>query len=116
MKERKKKPVLERIKDIYPIVGILVMFLIDFHACLDLNDVDLLDAFIDKYKDSDIDHVAQFANGLITDYDAVKNCLLYPNISNGPIEGINSRTKYIHRRSGGRASVELLSAFRVLAS
>jgi len=92
------------------------LFLIDFHACLDKNDAVLLDAFIDKYKDSEIAAVAQFANGLTNDYDAVKNCLLYPHISNGPIEGINSRTKYIHRRGGGRAGIELLNAYRVLAS
>jgi len=83
---------------------------------LDMNDVAALDSFIIKYRDSSIDTVAQFAKGLIKDYDAVKNCLLYPHISNGPIEGINSRTKCIHRRGGGKASVELLCAFRVLAS
>ena len=92
------------------------MFLIDFHAFLDKNDVSLLDAFIDKYSGSELIHVAQFASGLVKDYDAVKNCLLYPHISNGPIEGINSRTKYIHRRGGGRAGIELLNAYRVLAS
>ena len=92
------------------------MLLVDFHACLDKNDVVLLDAFIDKYKDSNIASVAQFANGLAKDYDAVRNCLLYPHISNGPIEGINSRTKYIHRRGGGRAGIELLNAYLVLAS
>ena len=94
----------------------MVVFLIEFHTCLDMNDVTLLDNFINKYKDNKIDSVAQFVNGLIKDYDAVKNCLLYPSISNGPIEGINSRTKYIHRRGGGRASIELLNAYRVLAS
>ena len=92
------------------------MFLIDFRVCLDNNDVVSLDAFIEKYKGSEIASVAQFAKGLAKDYDAVKNCLLYPHISNGPIEGINSRTKYIHRRGGGRASIELLNAYRVLAS
>jgi transposase len=87
----------------------------DFHIWLDLNDVAELERFIFKYRDSDINAVAQFVNGLIKDYEAVRNCLLYPNISNGPVEGINSRTKYVHRRGGGRASVELLCAFRVLA-
>jgi len=86
----------------------------DFHSFLDENDVTLLDKFIIKYKGNEIDSVSQFINGLIKDYDAVKNCLLYPHISNGPIEGINSRTKYIHRRGGGRASIELLNAYRVL--
>jgi transposase len=115
-KTKKKTIDMQRIKDTYQIVAILVKFLIDFHTWLDLNDEVALKSFIDSYKNSEIDAVAQFVNGLIKDYDAVKNCLLYPNISNGPVEGINSRTKYVHRRGGGRASVELLCAFRVLAS
>jgi transposase len=53
----------------------------------------MLDSFIEKYKGSDISAIEQFVNGLVKDYSAVKNCLLYPHISNGPIEGINSRTK-----------------------
>ena len=81
-----------------------------------MNDLPGLDNFIDRYKDNEIDAISQFINGLVKDYDAVKNCLLYSHISNGPIEGINSRTKAVHRRGGGRASVELLCAFRVLAS
>jgi transposase len=97
-------------------VAILVAFLVDFHAWLDMNDETALGDFVIKYRDSEIDAIAQFVNGLVKDYDAVRNCLLYPHISNGPVEGINSRTKYIHRRGGGRASVELLCAFRVLAS
>ena len=97
-------------------VGKLLLFLIDFQTCLDFNDIALLDSFIAKYKDNKIDAVAQFVNGLVKDYEAVKNCLLYQSISNGPVEGINSRTKFIHRRGGGRASVELLNAYRVLAS
>jgi transposase len=113
-KIKQKKTVYERIKDTFPIVGALVAFLIDFHAFLDKNDEAMLDSFIDRYKDNGIDAVSQFVNGLIKDYDAVKNCLLYPSISNGPVEGVNSRTKFIHRRSGGRASSELLNAYRVL--
>jgi transposase len=111
-----KKTAYEKIKDNYPIIYILLMFLTDFHAYMDKNDVMLLDGFISKYKNSEIAAIAQFANGLTKDYDAVKNCLLYPHISNGPIEGINSRTKYIHRRGSGRAGVELLNAYRVLAA
>ena len=80
----------------------------------DSNDPVRLDAFIAEYKKNDIDELAQYANGLFEDYDAVRNCLLYPEISNGPTEGCNSRIKMIHRRSGGRASLELLNAYTVM--
>ena len=117
--EAKKKGRTERFEKIkakYPIVAMLTMFLTDFHKWLDLNDESGLAGFVEKYKDSEVDAVAQFVNGLVKDYDAVLNCLRYPHISNGPIEGVNTRTKSVHRRGGGRASVELLCAFRVLAS
>jgi transposase len=112
----KKNRIFNTLKGIYPIIQILIAFLNDFYVWLDMNDEAGLENFIEKYKDSEIDAISQFARGLIKDYDAVRNCLLYPHISNGPIEGINSKTKQVHRRGGGRASVELLCAFRVLAS
>ncbi|MBS3948854.1 MAG: transposase, partial [Dethiobacter sp.] len=45
---------------------------------------------------------------------AVKNSLIYGDISNGPLEGVNSRIKAIHRRSSGRAGIFLLNAYMVL--
>lgn len=65
---------------------------------------------------SEIEEIATFIRGLVKGLTAVKNCLRHPEISNGPIEGMNCRSKLIHRRGGGRASVELLSAFRVLSN
>jgi transposase len=40
--------------------------------------------------------------------------LIYKNISNGPLEGINSRIKMKHRRGSGRAGIELINAYNVL--
>jgi transposase len=48
------------------------------------------------------------------DYEAVKNSLILTHISNGPLEGKNSRLKMIHRRSGGRAGLLLLNAYMSL--
>ena len=74
----------------------------------------LLD-FIACYKSSDIVPLAQYADGLAKDTVAVQNALSYRHISNGPIEGINSRIKMMHRRSSGRAGIELLNAYMVLS-
>jgi len=101
---------------LFPIIRILIQFLVDFYAIFDSNNVDLLDKFIAYYKGCDVDAISQFANGLLKDYDAVRNSLIFPEISNGPSEGCNSHIKMIHRRSGGRASLELLNAFTVLRS
>ena len=54
------------------------------------------------------------STGLANDYDAVKNSLIYPEISNGPLEGVNRRIKMKHRRAGGRAGMGLLNAYNVL--
>lgn len=104
------------ISEEYPVIAYLTMFLKEFYACMDSNDIEALEGFVTKHIVSSIDSVKQFAHGLEKDIEAVRNCLKYPNISNGPTEGANSRTKYVHRRSGGRASIELLNAYRILTS
>jgi hypothetical protein len=111
-----KKTTIERLEVLYPIIRILIVFLVDCYAVFDSRDVEALDAFIAKYKVCDIDALSQFANGLLKDYDAVKNSLIYNEISNGPTEGCNTRLKMTHRRCGGRADLELLNAFAVLWS
>ena len=78
------------------------------------GDVAKLDGFINKYQDNPCETISTFASGLKKDYEAVKNCLLYPNISNGPMEGTNNKIKMIRKRSYGRAGIELLNALVVL--
>ncbi len=92
----------------------LVSFLADCYKIFDEGSIIALDSFISKYKDCGIAPLAQYAKGLLNDYDAVKNSLIYKNISNGPLEGVNSRIKMKHRRAGGRAGIELINAYNVL--
>jgi len=73
-----------------------------------------LDRFISKYENDSLEPVSAFASGLKKDYEAVKNSLLYPKISNGPIEGTNNKIKMIRKRGYGRAGIELLNALAVL--
>jgi len=80
----------------------------------DSRDIDALNMLIDTYSESEVDTLAQYVKGLADDYEAVKNSLIYDEISNGPIEGVNSRIKAIHRRSSGRAGIFLLNAYMVL--
>ena len=101
---------------LFPIIRTLIAFLVDCYAVFDSCNVEALDALIAKYSNSDIDALSQYVNGLLKDYDAVKNSLLYRDISNGPTEGCNTRLKMIHRRSGGRADLLLLNAYAVLWS
>ncbi len=93
---------------------IFVNFLIDCYKIIDSYRIAELDHVIDKYKDCEIVSLARYANGLRNDYEAVKNSLLYKNISNEPLEGVNSRIKMELRRGGGRSGIELLNAYNVL--
>lgn len=68
---------------------------------------DLLDKWIEDAIDSGKGVLANFAQNLMTDYDAIKNaCTL--EWSNGQVEGQVNRLKNIKRRMYGRASFELL--------
>jgi len=77
-------------------------------------DVAKLDSFICEYQNNSIEAISIFASGLKKDYDAIKNSLIYPQISNGPMEGTNNKIKMVRRRGYGRAGVELLNALLVL--
>jgi len=94
----------------HPAYGHMIQFGIDYHGFMDRNDAAGLVEFIDKYKDDEYWRLAKFANGLQMDFDAVKNTLLYPKISNGVVEGVNSLIKSIKRVGGGRAKIDLLTA------
>ena len=112
--KRKKKEIFEKTVALYPVIMVLVSFLSDCYKVFDESSIDELDSFINKYKDCDVDPLSHYANGLLNDYQAVKNSLIYKNISNGPLEGTNSRIKMKHRRGGGRAGIELINAYNVL--
>jgi transposase len=99
---------------LYPVITDLVSFLSDCYKIFDEGSTIELDSFIFKYKDCGIAPLSQYAKGLLNDYEAVKNSLIYKDISNGPLEGVNSRIKMKHRRAGGRAGIELINAYNVL--
>lgn len=98
----------------FPIISMLVVFLSEFYSVIDNCDTGALDSFIEKYKACSIDAISQFASGLMMDYEAVKNCIIYKDISNGAVEARNSLTKMYHRRCRGRAGIELLQAYALV--
>ena len=79
-----------------------------------LKDVAALDNFIAEYVCDDNEFINSFVKGLKSDYEAVRNSLIYDTLSNGPCEGINNKLKTIKRRTYGRAKVDLINALMVL--
>ena len=65
--------------------------------------------FIDRYQNSEIKEIASFANGLSKDLSAVENAVASP-LSNGFVEGTNSKVKTVKKAMYGRCGKMLLSA------
>jgi transposase len=58
-------------------------------------------------RSADLPHLRAFTRGLDRDRDAVNAALTLPH-SNGPTEGVNTKTKRIARQMHGRAGFTLL--------
>jgi predicted transcriptional regulator len=81
----------------------------EFREIFDKKSMPCLYLFIDRYKNSSIKEIATFANGLEKDIDAVENAVASP-LSNGFVEGTNSKVKTIKKAMYGRCGKLLLSA------
>lgn len=114
VKKKLSKKAFKRLEDAFDLIPCLSAFLLAFYDILLHGEVAKLDRFIEEYQNNSVDPLSVFASGLKKDYEAVKNCLLYPDISNGPMEGTNNKIKMVRRRGYGRAGVELLNALLVL--
>ena len=69
--------------------------------------------FIEKYKNSDLKELSRLASGLEKDLSAEENAIASP-LSNGFVEGTNSKLKMIKRTMYGRCGKELLTAKLIL--
>ena len=72
-----------------------------------LGNVDALAHWITQVRTADLPHLHAFTRGLDRDRDAVIAALTLP-YSNGPTEGVNTKTKRIARQMHGRAGFTLL--------
>ncbi|MDQ1013207.1 transposase [Streptomyces sp. V4I23] len=71
------------------------------------GNTDALSRWIIQVRATDLPHLHSFARGLDRDRDAVIAALTLP-YSNGPTEGVNTKTKRIARQMHGRAGFTLL--------
>jgi hypothetical protein len=89
------------IKDKYPIVSVVKDIYDEFYDTLMGKSPELLDGFIDKYKDSPI---KAFVEGILNDVKPVKNAISRDE-SSGFVEGNNNKFKLIKRTLYGRADL-----------
>lgn len=95
--------------DKYPILYNIDKCICEFRDCLSKKNLSLLYLFIDRYKNSEIKELSTFASGLEKDMDAVENAVA-SDLSNGFVEGTNSKVKMIKHTMYGRCGLKLLSA------
>lgn len=81
----------------------------EFREIFDKKSMPCLYLFIERYKTSSIKEIASFAKGLEKDIEAVSNAVASP-LSNGFVEGTNSKVKTIKKAMYGRCGKLLLSA------
>lgn len=93
----------------YPVLEEVELCIRQFREIFNRKNMPLLYIFIERYKQSPIKELASFANGLEKDLAAVENAVASP-LSNGFVEGTNSRVKMVKRTMYGRCGIKLLAA------
>lgn len=66
-----------------------------------------LDAWITQAREARLPELDPFLRGLDQDHDAAVAGLTLP-FTNGPCEGVNTKTKFLKRQMYGRAGFQLL--------
>lgn len=95
--------------DKYPILYRIDKCIREFRDFLSKKSLQKLHLFIESYKNSEIKEFSTFVSGLEKDIDAVENAVV-SDLSNGFVEGTNSKVKMIKHTMYGRCVLKLLSA------
>lgn len=99
----------EYLMEHYPQLRPLYRCIREFREIYQRRSMPLLYLFIEKYKKSDLKELSHFAAGLEKDLAAVENSVASP-LSNGFVEGTNSKLKMVKRTMYGRCNRLLLAA------
>lgn len=95
--------------DSFPQLGELFACIREFREIYQRKNMPLLYLFIERYKKSGLKEISRFAKGLEKDIAAVENSVASP-LSNGFVEGTNSKLKMVKRTMYGRCNKSLLAA------
>ncbi len=112
IKNENARSYLRKLGEISPATQRLGQLGRSFQRIVREKRADLFDGWLAEVRQSGIQDLINWANGLLTDESAVRNALS-SNWSNGQTEGQINRLKTIKRQMYGRADFDLLRA-RVL--
>ncbi|MCD7745672.1 MAG: transposase [Lachnospiraceae bacterium] len=93
----------------YPRIRELRNCILEFRDIFERKSMPRLYLFIEKYMNCEMKEIQTFAKGLMRDIEAVENSVA-SSLSNGFVEGTNSKLKMVKRTMYGRCSKELLAA------
>lgn len=93
----------------YPNIKIMYRCILEFREIYKTKKLSLLYLFIERYTKLNIPKIASFAKGLLKDIAAVEESVSN-DLSNGFVEGTNSKLKMVKRTMYGRCRKELLEA------
>ena len=93
----------------YPIIILLKICIREFRMIFEKEYQSLLYCFINKYKESSVKLIKKFAESMDKDLEAIENAVSSP-LSNGFVEGTNSKLKMVKRTMYGRCGCRLLAA------
>ena len=93
----------------YPRLGNLYICIKEYRQIFETGYHSILHSFLNKYRTSPIKHLSNFVKSLERDIDAVENAVS-SKLSNGFVEGTNSKLKMVKRTMYGRCSPKLLAA------
>lgn len=100
---------IEYILHKYPKLRELIRCIREFREIYEKKSMPLLYLFIERYKNSDLKDISRFANGLGKDMEAVEYSVA-SELSNGFVEGTNSKLKMVKHTMYGRCNKALLAA------
>lgn len=99
----------EYLMEHYPQLRALYSCIREFREIYQRRSMPLLYLFIERYKNSALKELSRFSVGLEKDLAVVENSLASP-LSNGFVEGTNSKLKMVKRTMYGRCNRLLLGA------
>jgi transposase/transcriptional regulator with XRE-family HTH domain len=97
----------KRLNSEYPVFAIIYGLVWGFHMVFKEKSIFELDSWIKNAKETGIEEINSFTNGLERDMEAVKNAVLL-DYSNGLAEGSINKIKVIKRIMYGRCSFKML--------
>ena len=98
-----------------PLLVTIIQLVQKFRVILSDCSFEELDHWIEQVRDLEKSELNQFVNGLERDKDAIENAMIYPELSNGLVEGKVNKLKKIKRIMFGRCTFETLRTKIILS-